>query len=111
MDAGVEAVRRQVAELDTGVERFSRSFRNRKSQSAAVNTGAEHAKKAIEHSRQLLWRDPGPFIENIDSGALFRGDFGSLYTDRGLEVLDRGFLPRDGVWDDLTYWILAKPAG
>ena len=44
-------------------------------------------------------------------GALFRGDFGSLYTDRGLEVLERGFLPRDGVWDDLTYWILAKPAG
>jgi pseudaminic acid biosynthesis-associated methylase len=42
------------------------------------------------------------------SGALFRGDFGALYTERGLEVLERGFLPRDGVWDDLTYWILAK---
>lgn len=46
-----------------------------------------------------------------ETGALFRGDFGSLYTDRGLEVLERGFLPRDGVWDDLTYWILAKPSG
>ena len=44
-----------------------------------------------------------------ETGALFRGDFGSMYTERGLDVLERGFLPRDSVWDDLTYWILAKP--
>ena len=45
------------------------------------------------------------------AGALFRGDFGGLFVDRGLEVLERGFQPRDGVWDDQTYWILTKPQG
>jgi len=38
-------------------------------------------------------------------GALFRRDFGALYQERGLQLVERGFLPRDGVWDDLTYWI------
>jgi pseudaminic acid biosynthesis-associated methylase len=38
-------------------------------------------------------------------GALFRRDFGALYAARGLQSIEQGFLPRDGVWDDLTYWI------
>jgi pseudaminic acid biosynthesis-associated methylase len=38
-------------------------------------------------------------------GALFRRDFGALYEARGLQLVERGFLARDGVWDDLTYWI------
>ena len=41
-------------------------------------------------------------------GALFRGDFGGLYTERGLKELDRRFFAADGVWDDLTVWILEK---
>ena len=44
-------------------------------------------------------------------GALFRGDFGALYAERGLTELERGFLARDGVWDDLTYWIFEKSSG
>jgi len=42
-------------------------------------------------------------------GALFRGDFGALYAERGLREIHRRFLPRDDVWDDLTVWIFEKP--
>jgi pseudaminic acid biosynthesis-associated methylase len=44
-------------------------------------------------------------------GALFRRDFGALYAERhpALTLLEQGFLARDGVWDDLTYWIFEKP--
>ena len=44
-------------------------------------------------------------------GALFKQDFGALYTRMfpSLELLDTGFLSeREGRWDDLTYWILRK---
>lgn len=44
-------------------------------------------------------------------GALFKQDFGALYQRLfpELELVDDGFLsPREGRWDDLTYWILRK---
>jgi pseudaminic acid biosynthesis-associated methylase len=47
-----------------------------------------------------------------ERGALFKRDFGALYEERhpGLRLIDRRFLARDGVWDDLTVWIFEKPA-
>jgi pseudaminic acid biosynthesis-associated methylase len=44
-------------------------------------------------------------------GALFKRDFGALYQELApeLSVVDGGFLsPKEGRWDDLTYWILRK---
>lgn len=44
-------------------------------------------------------------------GALFKQDFGALYKRLfpALELVADGFLsPREGRWDDLTYWIFEK---
>ena len=44
-------------------------------------------------------------------GALFKQDFGGLYQRLfpELQLVDDGFLsPKDGRWDDLTYWIFEK---
>jgi pseudaminic acid biosynthesis-associated methylase len=41
-------------------------------------------------------------------GALFKQDYGALYGRLfpKLELVDEGFLsPRDGRWDDLSYWV------
>jgi pseudaminic acid biosynthesis-associated methylase len=46
-------------------------------------------------------------------GALFKQDFGALYQRLfpELKLVADGFLsPREGSWDDLTYWIFRKPA-
>ena len=46
-------------------------------------------------------------------GALFKQDYGALYQRSfpELELVDDGFLsPREGRWDDLTYWIFEKRA-
>jgi pseudaminic acid biosynthesis-associated methylase len=46
-------------------------------------------------------------------GALFKQDFGALYQRLypELELVSEGFLsPREGRWDDLTYWIFKKSA-
>jgi len=45
-------------------------------------------------------------------GALFRNDYGRLYRERfpDLRLVEEGFLARDdGPWDDLTYWVFARP--
>jgi pseudaminic acid biosynthesis-associated methylase len=45
-------------------------------------------------------------------GALFRNDYGRLYQERfpDLRLVEEGFLARDeGPWDDLTYWVFARP--
>jgi pseudaminic acid biosynthesis-associated methylase len=46
-----------------------------------------------------------------EEGALFKQDFGALYQRMfpELELVSEGFLsPREGRWDDLTYWIFSK---
>jgi pseudaminic acid biosynthesis-associated methylase len=45
------------------------------------------------------------------SGALFRNDYGRLYSERfaSLRLVEEGFLPRsEGVWDDITFWVFEK---
>lgn len=44
-------------------------------------------------------------------GALFKQDYGGLYQRLfgDLELLEQGFLsPKEGRWDDLTYWVFRK---
>jgi pseudaminic acid biosynthesis-associated methylase len=46
-----------------------------------------------------------------EEGALFKQDFGALYERLfpELALVSEGFLsPREGRWDDLTYWIFSK---
>lgn len=43
-------------------------------------------------------------------GALFRRDYGKLFTERfpQLRLRDTGFLERDEGWDDVTWWLFEK---
>jgi pseudaminic acid biosynthesis-associated methylase len=45
-----------------------------------------------------------------ESAALFKRDYGSLYTSRfpELELVERGFLGRDEGWDDVTWWLFQR---
>ncbi len=44
-------------------------------------------------------------------GALFKRDYGRLYREffPELELLESGRLDRDEGWDDVTWWLFAKP--
>jgi len=44
-------------------------------------------------------------------GALFKRDYGRLYRELfpELELLESGHLDRDEGWDDVTWWLFAKP--
>jgi pseudaminic acid biosynthesis-associated methylase len=45
-----------------------------------------------------------------NQGALFKADYGGLYLQRfpELKLVRKGFLPLDGVWDDVTWWLLER---
>lgn len=44
-------------------------------------------------------------------GALFKRDYGRLYRELfpELELVENGHLDRDEGWDDITWWLFAKP--
>jgi pseudaminic acid biosynthesis-associated methylase len=44
------------------------------------------------------------------AGALFKQDYGKLYQELfpELRLVEKGFLPKDDSWDDVTWWLFSR---